>query len=196
MRTVSVEEIYNWNCCWLEKADGESRLANSTNGVTTWSAEQVLDIENATALEKLWVVLRQDFLDPEIIHELLLYYGSCLIENAVDEGIYIDERLVYAMDAKEDWLTDQNIIQELDDARKDVLAVAYEADTQLSWRLAWAIHKITSVDESEVIEPFLQLAMAASNPVEQSDNRDLRDEITLAPHGEELLDILRDMILL
>lgn len=138
MKTVTVEQFKSFGPCWLETREGRERFAKVAALHDEWTAYDVLALPDVSVEDKLWSVLREEFIDAPVLHEYACRcaeYALSLINNP-------DPRIVAAIEAKRKWLRG-----EIDDsalaaaraaARAAAGAAARAAARDAAWASAWA----------------------------------------------------------
>ena len=98
MKTVSYEEFLEFRPCWLGTRDGAKKLERIGRRKERWTALDVLDLpeEEVSVYDKLWAVLREEFIEPEILHE----FACQCAEQALALVGKPDPRSVAAIKAK------------------------------------------------------------------------------------------------
>lgn len=153
MKTVTLEKFLTFEPCWLEEEGGEERLLKIGSRRKEWTAMDVLALEEVSAEDRLWAVLREDFISKNVLNEF-----ACLcIEHALTIAGVTDERCWNVINVKRAWLRgeasdDEFVIardsafdaardMEGNDARAAVRAaakdVASDAAFDESWNAAW-----------------------------------------------------------
>ena len=100
MKTVTPEQFKGFGPCWLEDAAGRERFASIAALRAEWTALDVLNLPNVSAGDKLWSVLREEFIDAPILHEFACRcaeYALSFVDNP-------DPRSIAAIEAKRKWL--------------------------------------------------------------------------------------------
>ena len=100
MKTVTVEQFRNFGPCWLETAAGRQRYARVAAMRNEWSALDVLALDGVSNEDKLWAVLREEFIDAPVLHE----YACRCAEYALTFVREPDSRSIAAIEAKRKWL--------------------------------------------------------------------------------------------
>ena len=146
MKTVTVGQFKSFRPCWLETAEGRKRFARIAAIRDEWTALDVLNLPNVSAADKLWSVLREEFIDAPILHEFACRcaeYALSFVDNP-------DPRSIAAIDAKRKWLRSEIKDKELraawavarDAARAAARAAAgdaaWSAARAAAWAVAWA----------------------------------------------------------
>ena len=139
MKTVSYEEFLKFNPCWLETAEGRKKLEQIGRRKKEWTALDVLDLseEEVSSEDKLWVVLWEEFIEPEILYE----FGCRCAEEALKLVENPDPRSMAAIEAKRRWLRGEIGDQELKEARDAAQDAAWAA-----WDAAWAAERAAWAD--------------------------------------------------
>ena len=151
MKIVTVEQFKSFGPCWLETAEGRKRFARIAAIRDEWTALDVLNLQDVSATEKLWSVLREKFIDAPILHEFACRcaeYALSFVDNP-------DPRSIAAIEAKRKWLrgeiTDMELRAARDAARDAARAAALDAaraaewdaaraaEWDVAWDVAWAV---------------------------------------------------------
>ena len=126
MKTVTPEQFKGFGPCWLEDAAGRERFASIAALRAEWTALDVLNLPNVSAGDKLWSVLREEFIDAPILHEFACRcaeYALSFVDNP-------DPRSIAAIDAKRKWLRGEIKDKEL----------------RAAWAAAWAAARAAAGD--------------------------------------------------
>ena len=140
MKTVTVEQFKSFRPCWLETAEGRKRFARIAAIRDEWTALDVLNLPNVSAADKLWSVLREEFIDAPILHEFACRcaeYALSFVDNP-------DPRSIAAIDAKRKWLRGEIKDKELRAARDAARAAARAAALDAAWDAAGAAAMATA----------------------------------------------------
>ena len=100
MKTVTPEQFKEFGPCWLETAAGRQRYARVAAMRDEWSALDVLALDGVSNKDKLWAVLREEFIDAPVLHE----YACRCAEYALTFVREPDSRSIAAIAAKRKWL--------------------------------------------------------------------------------------------
>lgn len=100
MKTVTPEQFKKFGPCWLETAAGRKRHARVAAMRDEWSALDVLALDGVSNKDKLWAVLREEFIDAPVLHE----YACRCAEYALTFVREPDSRSIAAIEAKRKWL--------------------------------------------------------------------------------------------
>ena len=100
MKTVTPEQFKEFGPCWLETAAGRKRYARVAAMRDEWSALDVLALDGVSNTDKLWAVLREEFIDAPVLHE----YACRCAEYALTFVREPDSRSIAAIEAKRKWL--------------------------------------------------------------------------------------------
>ena len=153
MKTVTVEQFKKFAPCWLETAEGRADFARIAAIRDEWTALDVLNLPDVSAADKLWSVLRKEFIDAPILHEFACRcaeYALSFVDNP-------DPRSIAAIEAKRKWLRGEITDKELDDAR----AAALDAARAAEWDAARAAARAAAWDaamehEIEILRELLE----------------------------------------
>ena len=139
MKTVTVEQFKSFRPCWLETAEGRKRFARIAAIRDEWTALDVLNLPGVSAADKLWSVLREEFIDAPILHE----FACRCAEYALSFMDNPDPRSIAAIEAKRKWLrgeiTDMELRAARDDARDAARDAAWYAARDAARAAAWAV---------------------------------------------------------
>ena len=100
MKTVTVEQFKSFRPCWLETAEDREKFARIAAIRNEWTALDVLNLPDVSAQDKLWSVLRDEFIEAPILHEFACRcaeYALSFVDNP-------DPRSIAAIEAKRKWL--------------------------------------------------------------------------------------------
>ena len=134
MKTVTVEQFKSFRPCWLETAEGRADFARIAAIRDEWTAFDVLNLPDVSAADKLWSVLREEFIDAPILHEFACRcaeYALSFVDNP-------DPRSIAAIEAKRKWLRGEITDKELNAAWDAAWAAAGDAARAAAWDAAWA----------------------------------------------------------
>ena len=160
MRTVTYEEFLKLDPGWLYGEERIKACFDRFEGKV--SALDILNLDNVSAEDRLWSVLREEFISIPILHEFACVcaeYALTLIDNP-------DQRSIKAVEVKRAWLrgeaTDEELATTRDaarDAARDAWEVARDAARATAWIASWAAW--TACDA--VREDASEAAWTASN---------------------------------
>lgn len=134
MKTVTVGQFKSFRPCWLETAEGRKRFARIAAIRDEWTALDVLNLPDVSATEKLWSVLREEFIDAPILHE----FACRCAEYALSFMDNPDPRSIAAIEAKRKWLRGEITDMELRAAWDAARAAARDAANAAAWAAASA----------------------------------------------------------
>lgn len=101
MKTVTYEQFLKFNPCWLETEEGRKRLRKYKDW---WedgkTALDILSLEEISADDRLWTVLRPEFIEDNILHE----FACRCAERALSRIDNPDPRSIAAIEAKRAWI--------------------------------------------------------------------------------------------
>ncbi len=133
MKTVTPEQFKGFGPCWLETAEGRKRFARIAAIRDEWTALDVLNLPNVSAADKLWSVLREEFIDAPILHEFACRcaeYALSFVDNP-------DPRSIAAIEAKRKWLRGEIKDEELRAAWAAARAAAGAAARAAAMAATW-----------------------------------------------------------
>lgn len=123
MKTVTPEQFKEFGPCWLETAAGRQRYARVAAMRDEWSALDVLALDGVSNEDKLWAVLREEFIDAPVLHE----YACRCAEYALTFVREPDSRSIAAIEAKRKWLRGEISNDDLTAARAAACDAAWAA---------------------------------------------------------------------
>lgn len=132
MKTVTPEQFKEFGPCWLETAEGRKRYARVAAMRDEWSALDVLALDGVSNGDKLWAVLREEFIDAPVLHE----YACRCAEYALTFVREPDSRSIAAIEAKRKWLRGEISNDDLTAARAAAWDTACDAADAAAWA-AW-----------------------------------------------------------
>ena len=145
MKTVTVEQFKSFRPCWLETAEGREKFARIAAIKNEWTALDVLNLPDVSAQDKLWSVLREEFIEAPILHE----FACRCAEYALSFVAIPDPRSIAAIKAKRKWLRGEITDAELYAARTaawDAARAAAKAAARAAWYAAKAAARAAAWD--------------------------------------------------
>ena len=189
MKTVTLEQFKGFNPCWMETKEGAERLERIGKIKAEWTALDVLDLADVSAEEKLWAILREEFIDAEILHE----FACRCAEYALSYVDNPDPRSVAAIEAKRKWIRGEITGKELDAARYAASAAAsvaaWDAARDAALAAAWAARAAEWAAENAARDAALAAAWAARDAA-----RDAALAAAWAAAREHEIEMLRTML--
>ena len=129
MKTVTPEQFEEFGPCWLETAAWRQRYARVAAMRDEWSALDVLALDGVSNEDKLWAVLREEFIDAPVLHE----YACRCAEYALTFVREPDSRSIAAIEAKRKWLRGEISNDDLTAARAAAANAAAWAANAAAW---------------------------------------------------------------
>ena len=127
MKTVTYQQFLKFNPCWQYDKDKDKAAKLEEIGLrkAEWTALDVLDLpdEEVSVDDKLWAVLRPEFIPEPILHE----FACRCAEEALKLVENPDPRCIAAIKAKRRWLRGEISNKELSAARAAARAAASDA---------------------------------------------------------------------
>ena len=147
MKTVTLEEFKKFSPCWLGTLDGRKKLESIGGRKEAWTALDVLDLpeEEVSPEDKLWAVLRAEFIPEETLHE----FAYRCAEEALKLVENPDPRSVAAIEAKRKWMRGEIGDEELAAARaatREAEAATWSAVDSAAWAAARAARFAADAD--------------------------------------------------
>lgn len=106
---VTPDEFRRLGPCWFETEEGRARYERIAAQRAKWSALDVLDLGDVSARDKLWSVLREEFLPEMLLHE----FACRCAEHAFSFVNAPDPRSVEAIRVKRRWMAGEATDSEL-----------------------------------------------------------------------------------
>ncbi len=121
MKAITLEQFKGLKPCWLEDEEKAVKLEVIGARKKEWTALDVLSlpVEEVSAEDKLWAVLRPEFIEERILHE----FACRCADRALNKIESPDLRIVAVIEAKRKWLCGKITNKELDSALKFARAV-------------------------------------------------------------------------
>ena len=158
MKTVTVEQFRKFGPCWLETEKGREKFARIAAIRNEWTALDVLNLPDASAQDKLWSVLREEFIDAPILHE----FACRCAEYALTFVREPDSRSIVAIEAKRKWLRGEISNDDLTaawaaaDAAWAAADAAWAAADAAARAAAWAADAAAREHEVEMLRELLE----------------------------------------
>jgi len=137
MLTVTVEQFKAFGPCWLEDTEGRKKFRLLAAVRNEWTALDILRLPDVSLEDKLWSVLREEFIPAPMLHE----FGCWCAEQALALIDKPDPRSVAAIAAKRAWLrseiTDEELASARDAACDAARAAACDAARAAARAAAW-----------------------------------------------------------
>ena len=193
MKTVTPEQFKEFGPCWLETAAGRQRYARVAAMRDEWSALDVLALEGVSNKDKLWAVLREEFIDAPVLHE----YACRCAEYALTFVREPDSRSIAAIEAKRKWLRGEISNDDLTAARVAAWAAAGAAWTAAdAARDAWAAWAAWAAAQIAARVAAWAAARAAVDAAADADAGAVADAVVAAAREHEvklLKELLREV---
>ena len=133
--TVTYEQFLMFEPCWLYDKRKFTRLKKIGSRKREWNALDVLRLEEVTIEDRMWAVLREEFLPAHLLHE----YACRCADYVLSKIDNPDPRSVNAIKAKRKWLRGEISNKELATARNEARAVAWNAALDVALDAARAV---------------------------------------------------------
>lgn len=133
MKTVKLEKLLTFNTYWLDEEDSKERLREIGLRKNEWTALDVLALEEVSADDRLWTVLREDFLSKNTLYEFALLCA----EHTLTITKVTDKRCWDAIKVKRAWIRGEATDDELDTACDAAQTAAWDALQTVAWDTAW-----------------------------------------------------------
>ena len=144
MKAVTYEQVLAMAPCWCSTEKGRRRLkryADKLGGKAT--ALDILRLSRVPAADRLWLVLREDFVDAPMLHEI-----ACrCAERALTQSGVTDKRCWDAIEAKRGWLRGNVSDEQLAAASDAAWDAASAAARGAAWDAARGAEQKWQIDE-------------------------------------------------
>ena len=128
---VTLDEFLSFKPCWLDDEQGRRRLRYYARKLgRSADALEILTLRRIPADERLWAVLREEFIPAPILHE----FACRCAEDALSRIDNPDPRSIHAIAVKRRWIAGEATDEELAAAR--TAAWAAQAATWATWTAA------------------------------------------------------------
>jgi hypothetical protein len=171
MKTVTVDQFLELSPCYKE-----SRIREIARDKVEWSALDVLALEDISAEDRLWAVLREEFIDAPVLHEFACRCAEVALATISDP----DPRYVEAIATKRRWLRGEATDEELKAAGAAAAwyaaryAARYAAQ-DAAWYAAWAAWAAARAAAWEDVARRNQIALLRGL-LEENDNYEDRPD--------------------
>ena len=156
---MTLEEFKELGPCWLEDGERAAKLEKIGKRKGRWTALDVLDLpdEEVSPADKLWAVLRLEFIDGPVLHG----FACRCAEEALKQVEKPDPRSVAAIEAKRRWLRgeipDGELAEARDAARAAASDAAWAAASDAASIAAWyAARDAASRQQVEILRDMLE----------------------------------------
>ena len=154
MKTVTVGQFRKFGPCWLETVEGRGKFARIAAIKNEWTALDVLALDGVSNDDKLWAVLREEFIDAPVLHE----YACRCAEYALTFVREPDSRSIAAIEAKRKWLRGEISNDDLTAARAAAAWAANAARAAAAWAAAaWAANAARAAAREHEVEILREL---------------------------------------
>ena len=136
-KSITYEDFARFRPCWLtdedKRAEHAEQLARYRAMRDKWTALDILRIDEVSADDRLWLVLRKELLDEPILHE----FACRCAERALSRVHNPDPRSIDAIETKRKWLrgecTDDELYAAWSAARLAARSAGYTAAAYAAW---------------------------------------------------------------
>ena len=142
MKTVTLEEFKTFNPCWMETEEGTARLEKIGSRKKEWTALDVLRLEEVSAEDRLWAVLREEFVPAHTLHE----FACRCAEGELRKAGVTDDRSWNAIRVKRLWIEGKATDTELAAARDAARVAARDAAWDAAQVAARAAARVAARD--------------------------------------------------
>ena len=139
LKTVTLEQFLTFKPCWLREESGRKRLERIAARKKEWTALDVLRLpdKEVSPADKLWAVLREEFIDARTLHE----FACICAERALTLADVKDERCWNVIKAKRACLLGEISNDELYAASTAAWAAASDAARAAASDAAWSAER-------------------------------------------------------
>lgn len=86
MKAVTLERFKEFDPCWLKTKEGRNCLEEIGSRKAEWTALDVLNLEEVNPFDRLWAVLRKDFISSKTLYNFALFCYKRALKMEVDQG--------------------------------------------------------------------------------------------------------------
>ena len=123
MKRITYAEFLKFWPCYLDDPEQKALMDSIARRQEKWTALDILGLEEIPDEDKLWVVLSEELIEPETLHEL-----ACrCAERALSRVENPDPRSIAAIAAKRAWMRGEITDAELKLAEGASMAAAWDA---------------------------------------------------------------------
>ena len=133
MLRVTLEEFKKFKPCWLKDEEKSRRLEEIGSRKESWTAQDVLELEEIKAEDRLWSVLREELIPGPVLHE----FACRIAERVLEKAGVTDERSWNGIRVKRLWVKGEATDEELAAARDAAWNAAGDAAWDAAWPAAW-----------------------------------------------------------
>ena len=135
-KAITYEDFARFRPCWLtdedKRAEHAEQLARYRAMRDRWTALDILRLDEVSADDRLWLVLREELVDAPILHE----FACRCAERALSRVHNPDPRSISAIETKRKWLRGECTDDELRAARSTARSTAWSAARAAVWDAA------------------------------------------------------------
>lgn len=139
LKTVTYEQFLIFNPCWLATEAGRKRLKRYASKREQWTALDILALNRVSAEDRLWAVLREEFIPAQLLHE----FACRCAEWALSKVDHPDSRSIAAIQAKRDWLAGKITDRDLAVARVAARDAAWDSAGDAARK--WQVQELTKM---------------------------------------------------
>ena len=129
MKTVTYEQFLTFKPCWLCDEEGCQKLQEIGSRKAEWTAIDVLNLNEVSKEERLWAVLRKEFIDAKILHE----FACRCAERALSWIANPDPQSIKAIAVKRKWIAGKATDKELSAAERAAYSAACSTSEAVTW---------------------------------------------------------------
>ena len=129
MKTVTYEQFLTFKPCWLCDEEGRQKLQEIGSRKAEWTAIDILHLDEVSKEERLWAVLRKEFIDAKILHE----FACRCAERALSWIANPDPQSIKAIAVKRKWIAGKATDKELSAAERAAYSAACSASEAATW---------------------------------------------------------------
>ena len=129
MKTVTYEQFLTFDPCWLVSEKGRRKLQKIGSRKTEWTAIDVLNLDEVSKKDRLWTVLREEFIDAKILHE----FACRCAERALSWIANPDPWSINAIAVKRKWIAGKTTDRVLSAAEYAVRSAKWSIGEDVTW---------------------------------------------------------------
>ena len=140
-KSITYEDFAAFRPCWLtdedKRAEHAEQLARYRAMRDRWTALDILRLDEVSAEDRLWLVLREELVDAPILHE----FACRRAERALSRVHNPDPRSIDAIETKRKWLRGECTDDELYAAWSAARLAARSAERAAAMYAAWSAER-------------------------------------------------------
>ncbi len=126
-KVITIDQVMSWEPCY-----DREKILRLSRGKTELTVGEIIDLRFVPAEDKLWILLREECIPAETLHEFALWCA----ETALTKANVTDERSWNALKVKRLWLDGKATDKELDAAMDAARDAGWYVARDAGWYVA------------------------------------------------------------